>query len=882
MPLLNHKRVPLMEAIPYDPKKKRKEVWYLRFTNEVFTNYEDYINKLTLYQQSIWECEVTGRQNLTYEQALESERGEVNRVEYRFSEALRKDMLLRIQFQTVQLEGLVDNIFNYYQNHYVIGEIVRCTLCNYDYYARILDIIPAQPYWNNASTKQHQIPHSDSSGSISSMDEDHSQRPNGRLRFPDAFLISTPSEETPVERDVDEIHIQRYKIQLLDNQGQPLESYDRIVDGDIIKRDPIIFNRRNIQNLIRECCYKDQYIGAPWKIKSDVSAAYNKTIKLPEEIPAPQEPSCSRKRKQKIFIIKTPDEKEAEKRARKEEQSLMKARMKEEKERQRQERKKQSAVKYPVEDLDLPIYRKDPNLNWILIDMSPHKYDNKSGHIPYPSGGRPPRPIPHQDDIIPPQLFDSFLSVWAFLTIFAEPLKISAYSIDDFQRALFHTSQQPKQTLLVEYMTGLLNVIISERKDDTMNDLINGDVMDNYVDARDGDVKVKMEETDMSLEKNEKHSNEEKCKRHWRSKEMLRICHKWDTRELRANYDRRGWETALVGCLNDIATPDMIPDLDDLLLHLVPRMNTTASDRERQYPTLSLKQKLDILVFLVDTVNGSNLIKNYMEYCQEQLSELRKQKVEVNKESKALAMKRIELSKQCRNGAYERDEEVGEENEVEDENQDSENDTDSADSDHMSVSSNRQLAAGEEKHQSRQKTKENQEKVETESSRKKEHAEQRVVTKTRGHELKQKLDQRRKIEEKEKLLRKKEEHIERCMHRYMTLRICPLGKDRFYNRYFYLDNVGVSNTSGSGRLYIHSPTDTDIEMMIEREYQGDIHEQPWGHGGGCWFIISLMREQGLMEESEWLERRMNELRSGNPTPYVGWWKYYDETDEVGL
>lgn len=115
--------------------------------------YRDYINKLSLYHQAIWECEVTGRQNLTYEQALESERMEASRVEFKFSEVLRKMMLIRAQFrmcvhmsrpfkllilffvyiETVRLDELVDDMINYFKNNYLIGEIVQCTLNNNEY-----------------------------------------------------------------------------------------------------------------------------------------------------------------------------------------------------------------------------------------------------------------------------------------------------------------------------------------------------------------------------------------------------------------------------------------------------------------------------------------------------------------------------------------------------------------------------------------------------------------------------------------------------------------------------------------------------------------------------------------------------------------------------
>lgn len=205
------------------------------------------------------------------------------------------------------------------------------------------------------------------------------------------------------------------------------------------------------------------------------------------------------------------------------------------------------------------------------------------------------------------------------------------------------------------------------------------------------------------------------------------------------------------------------------------------------------------------------------------------------------------------------------------------------------------------RHQSRQeKLKQKQrEREEMEHMRKKVHAEQREVAKAKNQEQKNKANERRKLEEEEKVLKKKasifvdikhdyiykgiqEEHLERCMRRYMTLRIRPLGKDRFYNQYIYLDNIGVSNTYGTGRLYVHSPTDADIQLLLERDYMTDLPERHYGYGGGRSFVLKLMKDQGLVEESEWLENRMDELISGNPSEYKGWWKYYSEPEEVKI
>ncbi|KAL9537836.1 hypothetical protein MBANPS3_011419 [Mucor bainieri] len=900
MPLLNKKRVPATLNISSNPKRQSKEVWYLRSTNEVFKDYESYINKLTLYHQAIWECERTGKTNLTYEQALESERNEHERAEYHFSEVLRKSILNQVQFQTLHIDDLVDQVYSHFSNNFVIGEVLRCHLSNYDYIARVLDIVPIQVLSITTDNNNHAA----ISNPENQPDEANVPRqPNGRLRFPDAFLHPTPqdqptshtdtasmsSEHTSINQDREEFVTEyRYKVQLMDEDGRPLEKLTRIVEGSTFIRDKQQFNRYNLQCFIRDCCYRENYVYSPWLIKPTIASMYGIETPLPPYLEKFQNQVFDIPSKRRKIITgshyKTPDEKEAEKQARREETLLHKAKLKEERDRLRIEKKKQSAVKYPVEDLDLPIYRKDPNNNWALIDMSPRKYVSRDGMIPYPSGGRSERPIPHHDSSIPAELFDTFLSTWAFLTVFAEPLKLTAYSVDEFEKALFHDTHQPKAIVLVEYNACLLNVIIKERKDNTSNEIINGDASENYLESLEKSDNESDDENDGNSKQTGSKLKPEtsqlpKVERGWRDKDHARFAQKWDSKELRANYERRGWETTLIGCLNDIATPELLPSIDDLLRHLNPKLNSSAADREKQYPTLSIKQKLDILEFLVNVVNESTIIKNYMEYCQDQLTDFRKHKVELNKESKALAAKRIEMDKRDKLEKLEDNNEEDEGEESASDNSDNSNE----DSDMESDSSETRLGNRKHRQISRQEKLKQKQKAreEMEIQRKKQYAEQRQIAKVKSQEQRTRMNERRKLEEDERVIKRKEDHIEKNMRRYMTLRIRPLGKDRFNNRYIYLDNVGVSNTYGTGRLYVSSPLDIDIQMMMERDFaSSDLPERAWGYGGGQWFILKLMQEQGFAEESEWLDKRMQELNSSHPSAYRGWWKYYSEPEEI--
>ncbi|KAG0192120.1 hypothetical protein DFQ28_010119 [Apophysomyces sp. BC1034] len=854
------------------------------------------------YLQPHWQCELTGRQNLTYEQALESERAYCYRAEFQFCEALRKRILRRLQFQTVRLDLLIEDIYTYFRFNFAVGEVAHCILGDQTYLARIIDILPNMDNGGYSATPLKKAKHKNtsvetSSDTTESDDDAIPRQPNGRLRFPDAFLHPTPTtsaqqsdHDIAMEEDekMQDEHSDadtpqpqlalRYRIQLINEHGDAIENCVRIVESDEIKRDKRSFCRHVLQRFIRECAHKDSYVGAPWVVKINVARQYGIDSTLPPNLQEAQDLAYAKARKRKA---KTMDEKEAEKRARREETLLQKAKIKEEKERQREARRKQTAVKYPVEDLDLPIYRKDPNMNWLLVDLSPDKCPVDDMRIPYPSGGRPPRPIPRNDCTLSYDLFDKMLSIWSFITIFSEPLQLTPFSIDEFQRALFHTSHQPKATVMIESNVGLLNVIISERKEDIANEIANGNAVEDYLDALEEDPeKNGRTHTEDDSTSALSRLRRTKVERGWRDAEQLKIGDNWDNKEIRSGPDRKGWETALIGCLNEVATPELIPNLDQILRHLVPRNNSTIAERERQYPTLNVKYKLAILEFLVNVVNESILIKEYMEQCQDQLTEFRRQKVEMNKESKILVARRTELDR--REQAEKQDKESSDDDDEDSEESGSSDDSDDG-SDHSadSDSSTHRLRGHEKRHMSRQeKLKQKQkQREEMEAMRKKMYEKQREAVKAKNQEMRQKAEERRKLEEEEKTLRKKEEQLEKDMRKYMTLRVRPLGRDRFYNRYFYLDNIGTSDTYGTGRIYVQSPSDVDILLLMERD-RADLPEQPWGRGGGQQFILELMKAQGLTEECDWLSQRMEELQSDPTEPYKGWWRCYSEPEEV--
>lgn len=125
----------------------------------------------------------------------------------------------------------------------------------------------------------------------------------------------------------------------------------------------------------------------------------------------------------------------------------------------------------------------------------------------------------------------------------------------------------------------------------------------------------------------------------------------WASRELSAKEGRRGWEAALVGCLWQRATLETLPSYLDNILHLLfedkpaptrPTWSTgptttlanglMPSKPEKRWPTLHHTHKLDILVWLIESVGQTVAVRDFMEESTAALTEVRKEQVDVKRE----------------------------------------------------------------------------------------------------------------------------------------------------------------------------------------------------------------------------------------------------------
>ncbi|KAL6885853.1 hypothetical protein ACP4OV_010114 [Aristida adscensionis] len=108
MPLL--KRTPFFLLEPPKNLDPNEKVFQVRFTKEIFRDYNEYLKRLNLYRQRVWTCKVSGKSNLTYEEALVWEQRAAEKAQ-QLPKQLIAPVLRMIQYSTLNLTDLVNEIY---------------------------------------------------------------------------------------------------------------------------------------------------------------------------------------------------------------------------------------------------------------------------------------------------------------------------------------------------------------------------------------------------------------------------------------------------------------------------------------------------------------------------------------------------------------------------------------------------------------------------------------------------------------------------------------------------------------------------------------------------------------------------------------------------
>lgn len=141
MPLLKKRPLPIAEP-PADLRPDER-VWQVRFTKEIFRSYPEYLERMNLFRQRVWSCRITGKKNLTYEEALISEE-QINKKLLEFPQMYTAYVLQMVQFSMLKLNDLVTMIADNLSETFMQGEELLGSLDNSYRPCKILKVLSSK------------------------------------------------------------------------------------------------------------------------------------------------------------------------------------------------------------------------------------------------------------------------------------------------------------------------------------------------------------------------------------------------------------------------------------------------------------------------------------------------------------------------------------------------------------------------------------------------------------------------------------------------------------------------------------------------------------------------------------------------------------------
>ncbi|KAI0732314.1 chromatin remodeling complex protein [Fomitopsis betulina] len=865
MPTCRRKRVvliePTLELLQAAKNNPKKEVYYLAQTGEIFETYEAYAARMSFYRLKQFQCEVTGKSGLDYFQALESERYEARTMHMRFPAPLKSAVLRAVQWQVMgRLDHLVEEVYQRFKDRFYTDERVLVEIEGEKYSARLLQVTPPKPASAPSTSKQS----SSAVASTSSTPSPNDPIPLHKI----AEDLKVPVKEANTKDDPTRY---LYTVQILAPELQPgSKSHDKHkgkdaakysgiimeVNSTVMSRDRLTFSKSILRRFIRDCVDRAPAVASPWTVKPAIAVRYGVNTVMPEETRKgvdaikkgetdkrkkvwEEKEGPATKRQKKMTAAQEEKAKvvaaAVEKRDQEVRDKVEKAHQeKEEKDRLATEKAKKKPIRYPTEDLDVVLGDREKRVGMKLKRPVPSRIA-----------------MPFGDDSATNELF---LMSWNFLVVYGHALHLSSFTMDEFEAALRHTAVEPTCSLLAEvHATLIYNLrtvpfqrhsavlaLLDRKEVNGEDDLLLGISVDQLTTA------------------------------------MADIGNNWERAPLRYSEGRDGWEESLVGCLKDHAHYENFPHMREILTKLLfapepaneastssssspssspaPVSLAVPSQPNLRYYALPAVDRVAILSFMCNLAISSKAIHAHMESCEEQLTALRKEKIEVNRTKKQYleemnALGDVKAAEASLNGNS------------------ADQDVKMQDSSDLS-----DLPGSDEETERRQK------------DTRRTAAKERELARQKAASTKQAIAEHRRLDEEVNKLERRLEGIEREFRKLLgSVRVKPLGKDRFYNRIWWFDGMGAASLVGSGgavqygtgRVFVQGPSEFDIEILQRRS--GDVNARRKVEEGeegilgvGEWAVFNDLEE--LDEFVAWLNPKgVRELALKNA--FSKWWSH---------
>ncbi|KAI0481050.1 ALG6, ALG8 glycosyltransferase family-domain-containing protein [Xylariaceae sp. FL0804] len=828
--MVHFKRKPVRFLEPPPVDDDSTEVWHITRTGELFTSYDKYLDRLDFYNQ------------------LEESR----EVEQSFPEALRGPVLRRVQFQTIsRIDMLVDMIYEEFKADYYPGENVKITLASGEQATGIVrdkarlgsKVLPdgtlTQP------TSRYFISIDGRPNEEATVDSQHVARERGVftksvLR---SFIKKTVTRESwngapwLVKHDFAALHH-------IDTRIPPH-----------LRHDSKLLERKQQQ------AQKQKRALQPTNGFGEANGLLNGAlhplgpVRLPELKPAPK-PHKQQKSHHSQVQQKGPQVKGGPNLFLEHDQGpLSHAPGNTHFQLSVPLRQPMSAPapvyvqpdppppppppKYPIEDLQL-----EPRYDYVRPALKFLCCDPPEGVVD--SGAR--------NDKILMKSIGPLLETWDTLNVYCEIFKLDSFTFDDFVQALEVTSEDTPCELFTEIHCAVLKQIVSSDADGgklqvNLPELDEDDEEDEEEDetalsvpepkpepkpagraTRSSLAKLEAERMKAEAAAAEKEETPEPTIKH-RAPELLGGFD-WIEQLKNRKFQDGGWEMIMVGLLHQLSKrPRQTVACEELLAQLVPSSIEPSLDTVRhQYSVLDFNLRISALQIICMLTAETRAVRAYMEDCAETMTGYRKEKIEwqrnrkqaiedlkaLNDQRKILLPENMPPASPPSNAAETAkangDVKMMDVDESPDEP--SEEVGDSEDDGHA----RRNLRRAGDRAAERQRKREQQE-------RKKEAELAAKVPKQSKQFLKVLKD-----------IHKREEYIKKCEEEIAVIdndlreadcgRTRVLGKDRFWNRYYWFERngmpyAGLPNSStaeagyANGCIWVQGPDDLEREGYID-------------------------------------------------------------------
>jgi len=272
MPLL--RKQPFIRNKPPVNIKGDHEIFFCEATKEMFLDYDQFFQRTILCNSLVWSCSITGKSNLTFEEATESEHKARKRIG-NLPKSLKKGILwLAAHTKRGRMNEVADDVHEFTKQRYFKGEIVEAVINDQWCDAKVARVIPPtqQEIDKDNEDDDDEICEVDENGSPTSPKKDNN-KPKG---------ASVPD------------HLFKYEVEEVEPEDEDMVVI-RVIPAEDVKREKGVFSRDKLNLYLKNVLELD---GTHYKVKEKCSKMYDLESVRFEDIfagPAPQFMETQRK-----------------------------------------------------------------------------------------------------------------------------------------------------------------------------------------------------------------------------------------------------------------------------------------------------------------------------------------------------------------------------------------------------------------------------------------------------------------------------------------------------------------------------------------------------------------------------------------------------------